>query len=587
MAQEIDYIDKELENIKAPDFNQALEFFTYLTKAVKAKLVYPSSSKLPDQFKNDLMKKSENIFNDIEEIDYRITSNSILYEKSSVYEASSRTENFAHLFFRDGILGLSFKQGIEQAELGRFVNLLAKMMRTIYIDIDIVTLLWEEDFQHISYELIDEDIEIETVEYTIENFKPDNILSDEDIKALYRDEREISFNEDEKSDEINNDKPYSRGAAYSNIPHDALEFLTHISELTNEEKVQIAELLTEDSNFDSTEYLLTAIFEILGMEKEIPGYVEVLKYIGKVRDSFIQLGNFKGLTNLVRRMQELLIALSNLETKRAEKIEGFFLDCASREKIELVVESVNETKDLDTENLMSYLKHLPWAAIDPLLYSLGELNEYKARRAVCSVLAELGKEQIDILARGLDDERWYVIRNVIMILGEIGHPKTINYLKKTIRHPDFRVRKETLKAAVRLNMNEGDDFMILSLSDPDIKIQLFSLDSLIKTNSRRGIKAIEHIIKDKKFKDRTPEQIKKFLETYAILGQDSALAFLMLLTKKKLFFSTGREERLRLLAIDSIGNIKTSEAKNTLMKITKSKNKKSASAALRALNKQK
>ncbi|MCD6161250.1 MAG: HEAT repeat domain-containing protein, partial [candidate division Zixibacteria bacterium] len=549
--------------------------------------VYPSSSKLPGQFKKDLAEKSEKIFNDIDELTYKISSNSILYENAAIYEASGHTENFAHLFFRDGVLSLNFSKGIDQAELGRFIDLLAKMMRTIYIDNDIVTLLWEEDFHYISYELIDDDLEIETVEYTMDNFRSDNTLGDEDIKALYRDESEITFDESDISDDAKQVESSLQSAAYSNMSPDSLEFLTHISELTHEEKAQIAELLTDDAKFDSTEYLLTIIFEILGMEKEIPGYVEVLKYIGKVRDNFIQLGNFAGLANLLKKMRELLTALSKLETKRAEKIEGFFLDCASKEKIELLTESINSFRDADHESMISYLKQLPWAAIDPLLYSLGELNEFKARRAVCSVLAELGKEQVDIIARGLDDERWFVVRNVIMVLGEIGNPKIINFLKKTIRHPDFRVRKETLKAAARLDMNERDDFLILSLSDPDIKIQLFSLDNIVKTKCRRAFKAIEHIIKDKKFRDRTPEQIRKFLETYAAIGQDDALPFLASLTKKKLFFSSGKMDRINFIAIDSIAKIKTNEAKSILMKIAKRKNKKFASAALRAAGKRK
>ena len=62
MTQELDSISKEFDITEAPNFNQALEFFTFLTKAVKAKLVYPSSSKLPEQFKNDLKEKSDNSF---------------------------------------------------------------------------------------------------------------------------------------------------------------------------------------------------------------------------------------------------------------------------------------------------------------------------------------------------------------------------------------------------------------------------------------------------------------------------------------------------------------------------------------------
>ena len=140
------------------------------------------------------------------------------------------------------------------------------------------------------------------------------------------------------------------------------------------------------------------------------------------------------------RLHEIFYVLNNLNSKRAEKIEEFFLDCASKKKIKFLTETINKIKDLDAESLSEYLRQLPWAAIDPLLVSLGELEEYQARRAVCTVLAELGKDQIDLIARGLDDERWYVVRNVVMVMGEIGSSWFINYLKRKIRHSDYRVR---------------------------------------------------------------------------------------------------------------------------------------------------
>ncbi len=583
MEQQINFIDNELENLQQPFTKEAAEFFTFITKAVKARLVYPSSSKLPSQFKEELASKAEEIFQGIDNLDYKITSNSILYGDATVYESNSRSENFAHIFFRDGLIGLNFKKGVNLDELSRFIDLLAKMLRAIYIDDDLATLFWEENFQYISYDLIDDGLEIDTVEYTVDSFRSENKASDEDIQLLFRDEGEITFEDGDLDSEIGQTGQKLYGSAYSNLKQETHDFLNHVTEFTPEEKNQILEILAEDAKFDHTEYLLVVIFEILGMEKEIPGYVEVLGFIGKVRDNFIQLGNFSGASALLNRMHEMLDVLRNLSSRRAEKIEAFFLECASSKKIELITKSANTVKDLDAESLVSYLKQLPWAAIDPLLTSLGELKDYKARRAVCSVLAELGADQIDLIARGLEDERWYVVRNVVMVLGEIANPKIINYLKKTIRHPDYRVRKQTLAAAAKIESSDSDDFMILALSDLDVQIQISSLNYLIKSGCKRAYKAIEHIIKNKKFKDRPPEQIRKYFEGYAVLGGGKALEYLRSIATKKLFFASGKEERLKIFAIEALAKIRSAQANKILNKISRGRNSKLASAAMRAL----
>ncbi len=366
------------------------------------------------------------------------------------------------------------------------------------------------------------------------------------------------------------------------MPEATYDFLNRISEFTAAENEEMAAIVAEDSRFDHTAYLLTVIFEILGMEKEVPGYVETLKFIGRVRDNFINLGDFSSAAALLKQTKELHDVLKNLKSPRAEKIDGFFLECASKENIQFVTESLNNLKDIDSEGLVNYLKQLPWAAIDPLLISLGDLKYFKSRRAVCAVLAEIGKDQIDLVARGLDDERWYVVRNVVQILGAIGSQRVINHLKKTIRHPDYRVRKETLNAAANINSQESEDFMILALSDPDLKIQLSSLKYLTDKKCGRAFKALENIIKDKKFKDRQPEQIGKFLEGYAILGQDKALTYLKPMATRRLFFGSSKDERMKIFAISALGKINSSEAQKTIGKLSRSKNRKIAAAAMRS-----
>jgi HEAT repeat protein len=173
-----------------------------------------------------------------------------------------------------------------------------------------------------------------------------------------------------------------------------------------------------------------------------------------------------------------------------------------------------------------------------------------------------------------------------MVLGQIGTPKIINFLKKTIRHPDYRVRKETVDAAARIDTPDSVDFMILALSDPDAKIQMSSLDFLLEKNCTRAFRAVEHLVKDKKFKDRPPEQIKKFVEAYGQLGQDKALPYLKQLALKRLLFGSSKEERLKLITIGALGEIKVQEAARLLSKLSQNKNKKVSAAAMKAMNRQ-
>ena len=125
--------------------------------------------------------------------------------------------------------------------------------------------------------------------------------------------------------------------------------------------------------------------------------------------------------------------------------------------------------------------------------------------------------------------------------------------------------------------------MILALSDEDEKIQNTSLDYLIKSNCARAFRAIEHVLKDKKFKNRPPEQVRKYFEAYAVLGRDKAVDYLKNSATKKSFFASARDERMRGFAIEFLAKTGTSEAYLTLNRIAQGKNNKFAMIAMRAL----
>ena len=87
MEQQLNYLDDSvLEELEEPHFREATDFFNSLVKAVKAKLVYPSSSKLPGQFMQDLAVKAGEIFKEIKSLNYKITSSAITYGSRTIYE---------------------------------------------------------------------------------------------------------------------------------------------------------------------------------------------------------------------------------------------------------------------------------------------------------------------------------------------------------------------------------------------------------------------------------------------------------------------------------------------------------------------
>lgn len=106
------------------------------------------------------------------------------------------------------------------------------------------------------------------------------------------------------------------------------------------------------------------------------------------------------------------------------------------------------------------------AAADVLLDALIRAENSQTRRVVIERLIRLGPDAAPAVIRRLDDERWFVIRNMLALLGEMpvlppGFDPT-----KYVTHEDGRVRREALRVLLRGDATR-DRAICLGLADSD------------------------------------------------------------------------------------------------------------------------
>ena len=65
---------------------------------------------------------------------------------------------------------------------------------------------------------------------------------------------------------------------------------------------------------------------------------------------------------------------------------------------------------------------------------------------MCQVLAKVGPSIVPTLVGWLEDPRWFLVRNIVHILGKIGDDAAFNPVVRLLGHPHMRVRIEALRA---------------------------------------------------------------------------------------------------------------------------------------------
>ena len=106
------------------------------------------------------------------------------------------------------------------------------------------------------------------------------------------------------------------------------------------------------------------------------------------------------------------------------------------------------------------------AAAPPLLDALAAAESRGARRGLLAQLAKMGAEIAPLAIARLDDSRWYVTRNLLALLEELGPPPPGFSAAPYMHHSDARVRWQAVKLQLKLPGGR-DEALVAGLRDQD------------------------------------------------------------------------------------------------------------------------
>ena len=102
------------------------------------------------------------------------------------------------------------------------------------------------------------------------------------------------------------------------------------------------------------------------------------------------------------------------------------------------------------EEIDGVLVALDERSVGPLLQALAEEEDLLVRKAIIEIVTRIGKTAVPAILENLTDARWYMVRNMITILGNLGMPELAPHVASTLSHPDPRVKKEAIKALSKI-----------------------------------------------------------------------------------------------------------------------------------------
>jgi hypothetical protein len=565
----------------SPVAQQAARWFHQLARGARMSRLYPSDNPHVVQIRGQLLEQLNPILAEHGAWRMRITPIEIwLVDEAIVHPSndpdldalSAKAERLPFIFYRDGIRGLTFLPQVPVSDFEAFFNALAAADRGPSFHDDMVTLLWQAHPVQIQVEAV-------PVTQTI------YLSSRRAAEGRGRGLQGLAFGWSPTGDEIRSEIGQVAGAAQGlhrdtfddwPLPKSYVDVPTAYAALTKGIQFVRSVLLTEWSSERGADWTT-----------EVPPLFRKVLALDPGPDTRAALSQslVTWVVGAAQRQawaeaQQALALLREFDPDGGLSLEHLTNGMAGLDNAALV-EGLDEASPGELSRFLALAVAMGSPALD-LGCSVMALAEKSRTRAVaCTLLCYLCSDQPDLLAPYLSDERWFVVRNAVFVLGQIGGHEVAELLRFAAAHADPRVRRQVVVSLGNVPPEERFPILASQLGTSDVRLLSTTLGVLARQRGPEVTRALLRQVQARNFESRGLEPQRLLLGALAEMGDDSVVPTLAALVHKGGWFA--RPTPQRLAAAQALARIGTEPALAVLEEGLRTGNEAVRAACLEAL----
>ena len=245
-------------------------------------------------------------------------------------------------------------------------------------------------------------------------------------------------------------------------------------------------------------------------------------------------------------------------------------------------------KDIPSYNrsaVQHVLSYFGTKVLEPLLDRLIEEEDSRNRHFMLEVLRKQPPNALPNLLPFLKDKRWFVVRNVILILGEIRHQAALPSLLKMLGHPDTRVRREALRAITRIGGPQAGKILIRVVERGDPHLGRLALMSMGSMEDPAVIDFLLTLAKGERLDELDLDEAVRLdaINSLGQIGSPTVIPPLVELLQSRKLWRRNEHEQVRAAVAKALGDIGDPAVQEVLERASNDRSEEVARAATLAL----
>jgi hypothetical protein len=202
--------------------------------------------------------------------------------------------------------------------------------------------------------------------------------------------------------------------------------------------------------------------------------------------------------------------------------------------------------------IAQYLSLVAREAIQEFTALLAEERDRQVRARMCQVLAKVGLPAVPVLVELLEDPRWFLVRNLVHVLGKIGDEAVFGPIATLRAHPHARVRIEVVRALAVIAPTQAAIPLMGLAADADPEVRLEAIRALGALRRDEAVHVLRDVAAGASLGVADLTQRREAIEALAAIGTSGAREALASLASRRVWFWNRSERQLRDIAASAL-----------------------------------
>ncbi len=539
---------------------QVEELMQVVVKGLRATQLYLPNNPVYQRAVDNIKGAFRQVWQATDDLHFDIGETELRWEDAVVYSQDNRSESIAWTLYKDGVRSLTFKRGVEDGEIVKFLGVL-QQAKNLLADApeDLLTLLWTQDFQFVSYtfrELVSEDaVPIEAGE-TIPSTPPTAVRQQVEEEAPPKREGLVSID----------------------------DFDTTLYFLDEKEVEYLKSEAEREYQQDLRRNVLSMLFDLL----ELQTYATVRGELISILENFIPYllgaGDFRSVAFILRETHVILQRARELTPEHRQTLENLPTRLSQADALSQLVQSLDEASVHPTEEELSELfQELRPEALATLMGWVPKLTNERVKELVHKAAERLALANAAEVLKALASEDGAAQLEMVRLAGRLKLPGAPEGMGPLLQKGDRTLKLAVVEALTAIASPGAMRLLEQAVDDGDRDVRIAGVRFLAQRGHRNALARVEAAVTGGKLKHADLTEKMTFFEAYGSLAGAKGIAVLEKMLLAKGLLAKKEDPETRACAAMALGKIRSAEARGVLEKAAQDKEALVRNAVSRAL----